>query len=64
MATITQALTYLQSCNIIYGVLGTDKIFITNSLVKILDPSATATDPLLVEEGRLYSPEILHRRED
>lgn len=48
MATITRALTYLQSQNIIYGVLGTDKVFITHSLVKILDPSATATDPLLV----------------
>jgi len=49
MATITRALTYLQSQNMIYGVLGTDKVFITNSLVKILDPSATATNPYLVE---------------
>lgn len=48
MATIVQALGYLEHEGIVYGVLGTDKIFINDSLVKILDPSATATDPLLI----------------
>jgi hypothetical protein len=33
-------------------------------LVKILDPSATASDPLLISEGRLYSPEILNDQEN
>lgn len=48
MAAVVQALGYLQREGIVYGVLGTDKIFINNSLVKVLDPSATATDPLLI----------------
>lgn len=48
LATIIQALAYLQEGGVTYGVLGTDKIFINDSLVKILDPSATATDPLLI----------------
>lgn len=39
--------------------MGTDRIFINRSLVKIIDPSATATDPMLVVQGRLYSPEVL-----
>lgn len=64
LATIIQALAYLQQEGIIYGVLGADKIFINDSLVKILDPSATATDPLLIAEGRLYSPEILKGEPD
>jgi hypothetical protein len=48
LATLVQALSYLQVEEIAYGVLGTDKIFINNSLVKVLDPSATASDPLLI----------------
>jgi hypothetical protein len=48
MAAVVQALAYLEVQGIVYGVLGADKIFINNSLVKVLDPSATATDPLLI----------------
>lgn len=48
LATIVQALSYLQDKDIVYGVLSTDKIFINDSLVRVLDPSATATDPFLI----------------
>lgn len=43
-----QALGYLEEEGIVYGVLGGERIFINDSLVKVLDPSATATDPLLI----------------
>lgn len=42
-----KGLSHLEEKNIVYGVLGTDKIFI-NETVKLLDPSATATDPLQI----------------
>lgn len=52
---VIKALCHLQDHNIVYGVLGTDKIFIGET-ARLLDPSATATNPLLVTENRLYSP--------
>ena len=57
---------HLQERGIIYGVLNSDKIFINpaDHTVKLLDPSATATDPLMICEGRLYSPEILNDEEE
>ena len=64
LATIVKSLGYLQEQGIVYGVLGSDKIFIHDNSVRILDPSATATDPLLIEKDRLYSPEILNDLHD
>ena len=44
---VIKAFCHLQEHNIVYGVLGTDKIFI-NETTRLLDPSATATNPLLI----------------
>lgn len=44
---VVKALAHLEDQGIVYGVLGTDKVFI-GDYVKLLDPSATATDPLLI----------------
>ena len=62
LVTIVKALGYLQERGIIYGVLNSDKIFINpaDHNVKLLDPSAAASDPRKITEGRLYSPEILN----
>jgi hypothetical protein len=61
--SICSALSYLEEKGIIYGVLGCDKMFVDQQ-IKIIDPSATAMDPLMITEGRLYSPEIIAQEDE
>ena len=58
-----RGLEYLQKEGIGYGVLHCGNIFIDEG-IRLLDPSATAEDPLVLAPNRLYSPEILAQYED
>jgi hypothetical protein len=60
--SVIKSLEYLERLSIGYGVLGCDKIFIDKK-IKLLDPSAVAEDPLTLGPHRLYSPEVINRRE-
>lgn len=49
MYSILIALEYLEKKNIIYGVLGCEKVFLDKNIA-IIDPSSTAIDPYEIEK--------------
>jgi hypothetical protein len=56
---VVMALSYLQKNNIGYGVISLESIYLTeDGKTKVVDPSV-ASNPLILNTGRYYSPEML-----
>lgn len=57
LSSLVNSLIYLQSKDVVYGVLSTSKIFIEDK-IRLMDPSAFNINPMNVSRLSLHSPEI------
>ncbi len=54
------ALSYLQKNSIGYGVVSLDSIYLAeDGKTKVVDPSVASNNPLVLNPGKYYSPEML-----